>query len=518
MERAVTGPGAASSPTKEEIRACIAVLEALARDKKEIFSLDEEDRIALLRAAGLVARPDRALERVLSRAERRSRKKALRSRDRERRERTGIREARRPAVYVPPPLTLPGPGAPAPELERPLACYVCKGEYTKVHFFYDSMCPACAELNYDKRFQTAALDGRVAVVTGARVKIGFHTALKLLRAGARVIATTRFPHDAAQRYAREADFEGFKDRLAIWGLDLRHAPSVERFADALCAREARLDYVVNNACQTVRRPPAFYAHLIEHEARSTAALSPAEAALVEPWAETVRALTGGGALLPGSSPDEGALALVRAAREMPVGLVASAQLSLLRTAFDDDGFRSFPREALDADQQQVDLREVNSWRLRLAEVPTWELLEVHLVNAIAPFILAGRLKPLLLRERTFAKHIVNVSAMEGIFSRGTKTDRHPHTNMAKAALNMLTLTSAPDYARDGIFMNAVDTGWVTDEDPAVHATRKRDDLGFQPPLDIVDGAARVLDPIFTGALTGQHAWGKFFKDYRPAAW
>ena len=71
--------------------------------------------------------------------------------------------------------------------------------------------------------------------------------------------------------------------------------------------------------------------------------------------------------------------------------------------------------------------------------------------------------------------------MEGIFSRGTKTDRHPHTNMAKAALNMMTLTSARDYVRDGIHMNAVDTGWVTDEDPALHATRKRDELDFQPP-------------------------------------
>ena len=161
---------------------------------------------------------------------------------------------------------------------------------------------------------------------------------------------------------------------------------------------------------------------------------------------------------------------------------------------------------------------MNSWRLKLAEVPTWELLEVHLVNAVAPFILAARLKPLLLRDRTDAKHVVNVSAMEGSFSRGTKTDRHPHTNMAKAALNMLTLTSAPDYAKDGIYMNAVDTGWVTDEDPALHAARKKDDLGFQPPLDIVDGAARVVDPIFAGVLTGQNASGKFFKDYKATSW
>jgi NAD(P)-dependent dehydrogenase (short-subunit alcohol dehydrogenase family) len=140
------------------------------------------------------------------------------------------------------------------------------------------------------------------------------------------------------------------------------------------------------------------------------------------------------------------------------------------------------------------------------------------VNAIAPFILAARFRDLMKRTDSENKHVINVSAMEGSFSRGTKTDKHPHTNMAKAALNMMTLTSAPDYARDGILMNAVDTGWVTDEDPAQHAARKKDDLGFQPPLDIVDGAARVIDPIFMVANGAEPEFGKFLKDYRPTAW
>jgi NAD(P)-dependent dehydrogenase (short-subunit alcohol dehydrogenase family) len=146
------------------------------------------------------------------------------------------------------------------------------------------------------------------------------------------------------------------------------------------------------------------------------------------------------------------------------------------------------------------------------------MIEVQLVNAVAPFILCARLKPLMLRTPGRDKHVVNVSAMEGVFSRGTKTDRHPHTNMAKAALNMLTLTSARDYVKDGIHMNAVDTGWITDEDPFAHATRKREELGFQPPLDVVDGAARVLDPFLDGVNTGEHAHGKFFKDYKPSSW
>jgi NAD(P)-dependent dehydrogenase (short-subunit alcohol dehydrogenase family) len=167
--------------------------------------------------------------------------------------------------------------------------------------------------------------------------------------------------------------------------------------------------------------------------------------------------------------------------------------------------------------QQVDLRSVNSWRLRMHEVATPELLEVQLVNAIAPYILNARLKPLMLRTPERHKHVVNVSAMEGQFYRIAKTDKHPHTNMAKAALNMMTRTSAADFVKDGIHMNAVDTGWVTDEDPVVHAARKAE-LGFSPPLDIIDGAARIVDPIFAGRLTGTHVWGQFLKDYKPAPW
>jgi NAD(P)-dependent dehydrogenase (short-subunit alcohol dehydrogenase family) len=177
----------------------------------------------------------------------------------------------------------------------------------------------------------------------------------------------------------------------------------------------------------------------------------------------------------------------------------------------------FPRDRYDEDLQQIDLRAINSWRLRLHEVETPELLEVHLVNAIAPYVLNARLKPLMVATAGEHKHIVNVSAMEGQFYRTTKTDKHPHTNMAKAALNMMTRTSAPDFVKDGIHMNAVDTGWVTDEDPAVHAARKAEE-GFAPPLDIIDGAARIVDPIFSGQLTGEHVWGQFLKDYKPTPW
>ena len=259
----------------------------------------------------------------------------------------------------------------------------------------------------------------------------------------------------------------------------------------------------------MRRPPGFFEHLLEFEEQPIGRAAPGAAAAGR-VAPRVRAPARGRPRRPprDAAPARafGGLVAWRGGGA-GLGLRHSARLSQVRFDFDEGARREdlFPDGALDADLQQVDLRAVNSWRLTLAEVATPEMIEVQLVNAVAPFILCARLKPLMLRAPGRDKHVVNVSAMEGIFSRGTKTDRHPHTNMAKAALNMLTLTSARDYVRDGIHMNAVDTGWITDEDPFVHATRKREELGFQPPLDIVDGAARVLDPYLAGLNTGEHA-------------
>jgi NAD(P)-dependent dehydrogenase (short-subunit alcohol dehydrogenase family) len=287
---------------------------------------------------------------------------------------------------------------------------------------------------------------------------------------------------------------------------------VELFTRYLAERLPRLDYVLNNACQTVRRPAGFFQHLLAREAVVVAGLPTDLRSVLAGHDELLRMLEGSRA------PTAGAL--TAAPEHIPgEGLLHSAALSQRRYLDEDyrGGETLFPVNRFDEDRQQVDLREMNSWRLRMHEVETPELLEVQLVNAIAPYILNARLKPLMLRTPGAHKHIVNVSAIEGQFYRATKTDKHAHTNMAKAALNMMTRTSAPDFVKDGIHMNAVDTGWITDEDPAVHAARKAE-AGFSPPLDIIDGAARIVDPIFAGRLTGENVWGQFLKDYKPAPW
>jgi NAD(P)-dependent dehydrogenase (short-subunit alcohol dehydrogenase family) len=505
--------------TLDELRRATALLERIVAERGLLAELPEAERRAFLVAAGRVSRPDTYQERRLARAFRRQRRERQEIEDRGTRATAGIRVERESSVFVAPRKELPPAGAAPRELKKPKPCYVCKNEFTRLHHFYDALCPGCAAFNYEKRFQSADLGGRVALVTGARVKIGFQTALKILRAGGHVIATTRFPHDAAKRYTMEADYGEWRGRLEVHGLDLRHAPSVELFARFVEHRHTRLDILVNNACQTVRRPPGFYEHLLPFEATAFHDLPSELRPVLSAHEACVQALEAPAALPAPGGLDATGLASWQGGSS-GIGLRASARLSQVRYAYDDAERRPdlFPEGRTDVDLQQVDLRTQNSWRQTLAEVATPEMIEVQLVNAVAPFILCSRLKPLMLRVPSRDKHIVNVSAMEGIFSRGTKTDRHPHTNMAKAALNMLTLTSARDYVTDGIHMNAVDTGWVTDEDPALHADRKRDELDFQPPLDIVDGAARICDPFFSGLLSGEHVWGRFLKDYKPSAW
>jgi len=373
----------------------------------------------------------------------------------------------------------------APGVDRPTAgtlivaraCYVCKRRYHEVDAFYHQLCPECAAQHHAKRDARTDLTGRRALLTGGRAKIGMYIALRLLRDGADTTITTRFPRDAARRFAEMPDSADWLGRLRIVGIDLRDPAQVVELADSVADR-GPLDILINNAAQTVRRSAAAYSPLTAGEALP---LPPGPLPEIEAL---------------GAVPHTATLALTagRAAIEhVPAGTL------------------------IDAGGLLPDLHHTNSWVQHVDEVDPVELLEVQLCNMTAPFILVSRLRRALAASPARRTYVVNVSAMEGQFSRGYKGPGHPHTNMAKAALNMLTRTSAGEMlSEDGILMTSVDTGWITDERP--HPTRMRlAEEGFHAPLDLVDGAARVYDPIVRGEA-GEDLHGCFLKDYRPSPW
>ncbi|MFE3989842.1 SDR family NAD(P)-dependent oxidoreductase [Nocardia tengchongensis] len=380
-------------------------------------------------------------------------------------------------------------------LLRPRPCYICKQRYTRVDAFYHQLCPDCAAKSHAKRDAGTDLTGKRALLTGGRAKIGMYIALRLLRDGAHTTITTRFPNDAIRRFAAQPDSADWLHRLRIIGIDLRDPAQVVALADDVAA-QGPLDILINNAAQTVRRSVGAYSALVE--------------------AET-------GPLPAGQLPDM--ISFGKTMQAHPTALTASLTPNLTAADITDLALvagsatpeRISQGVAIDAGGLVPDLAHTNSWVQSVGEVDATELLEVQLCNSVAPFILISRLRPAMAAAPARRKYVVNVSAMEGVFARGYKGAGHPHTNMAKAALNMLTRTSALEmFESDKILMTAVDTGWITDERP--HYTKIRlAEEGFHAPLDLVDGAARVYDPIVRGEA-GEDLYGCFLKDYEPSNW
>ncbi|MQS11183.1 SDR family NAD(P)-dependent oxidoreductase [Streptomyces kaniharaensis] len=385
-------------------------------------------------------------------------------------------------------------------LERPRSCYICKGRYTEVDAFYHNLCQRCAALNRARRDARADLTGKRALLTGGRAKIGMYIALMLLRDGAHTTITTRFPNDAIRRFKAMPDSAEWIHRLKIVGIDLRDPAQVMALADEVAA-DGPLDILINNAAQTVRRPPESYRELVAAE---SAPLPAGEL----PQATTIGRFGSGSVDLP---------ALPHQASGVERRMAAEDVTSLALVTGSATPARIAAGTAIDAGGLVPDLADTNSWVQTVEEVGPMELLEVQLCNSTAPFILISRLRPAMAASQSRRKYVVNVSAMEGVFSRGYKGAGHPHTNMAKAALNMLTRTSAQEmFQTDGILMTAVDTGWITDERPHPDKMRLADE-GFHAPLDLVDGAARVYDPIVRGEQ-GEDLYGCFLKDYERGNW
>ena len=358
-------------------------------------------------------------------------------------------------------------------MSRLQRCFACKDCFQEGHLYYRGLCLKCGDLNCAKRHQTADLHGLFALVTGARVKIGYAVTLRLLRAGASVIATTRFARDAARRYAGESDFCEWSDRLQVYELDLRYIAKVERFAEHVTCCYPRLDIIVNNAAKTVRRPPAFYQHLMDFEAVPFEVL-PAE----------IQPLLARSHLFDRTLADGMQKSIASGDSDSKTASALALNLGEDGSILEADESSLFPLGLYDSDGQQIDLRLFNSWLMK--------------------------------KFPESCKYIVNISSKEGQFN-GDKPWRHPHTNMAKAALNMMTRTCASEYAKHKIFMNAVDPGWISFQHPypQVLAMQQR---GVQPPFDAIDAAARICDPIYLGVNEGRYVYGKLFKDYAESQW
>jgi len=421
------------------------------------------------------------------------------------------------------PLVSNAPGAVAGELMRGRDCYICKQEYTQVDAFYHGLCPACAAMSHTKREQRTDLSGRRALLTGGRAKIGMHIALRLLRDGAHLTITTRFPKDAVRRFAALEDSADWLHRLKVIGIDLRDPTQVVALTDEVAA-DGPLDIIVNNACQTVRRLPGAYKHLIDGEAAPLP--SPGyyghrelpEMLTFDRISEAHPAALAGALAAPQGAHHEGESPEAHAAALAAHNAASLTQLAL--TAGNASLEAHLAGTAIDAGGLIPDIQTNNSWTQVLDEVNPLELLEVQFCNSIAPFLINSRLRPAMraaIAGGARRAYIVNVSAMEGQFSRRYKGAGHPHTNMAKAALNMMTRTSAGElFETDKILMTAVDTGWITDERPHEEKLRIAAE-GWHAPLDLVDGAARVYDPIVRGEA-GEDLYGCFLKDYAPSPW
>jgi len=329
------------------------------------------------------------------------------------------------------------------------------------------MCPKCGDENLIRREEKVDLNGYNVLITGARIKIGFHTALRFLRNGANVISTSRFPHSTLLQYANEPDFQQWSDRLRILGLDLLRIDLLENFISEVYQNFDYLDVLVNNAAQTVKNNIDIQTQIaIEKElSNETLLFNKNHPHILEHIASHVEKLSS------------------YAPNSLSVGDI----------------------ELTDDNQ--------NAWVKKSADVSIKDLLETQIINVTAPYLLSTAFKPLLEKSPHSNRFLINVSSLEGKFSVKSKSSSHPHTNMAKAALNMMTKTLASEYRRNHIYIYSIDPGWVSDQFP-----KREGRTELVLPLEFEDAAARITHPVFTWKETEKPPTGIFIKDYIQTEW
>ncbi|KAJ3123067.1 hypothetical protein HK098_002250 [Nowakowskiella sp. JEL0407] len=407
------------------------------------------------------------------------------------------------------------------------------------------LCDSCNELNTRKKDQGYDMTGKNCIVTGGRTKIGYEVAVKLLRCNANVLITTRFPLLAVAKFKEERDCELWIHRLQVCGVDFRDMKQVVAWVSSVKSKWNTVDVLINNAAQTIRRPPAYYSKMVEEEINLSSRKDlQNHVILITPGAENQTLPPPPGILTADSSSSTAVIpSFASNTSEVINGLAEKLSLSnrakdvapsalLTQMPFPgDEGSELFSHEGSVIKTEPVDKREKTSWTSQLDSVHMMEVAEALLINTFVPTMLLQQFEPLLTKPpHNYPRFIVNVTSPEGNFSSassllaesdyGTVTSDgvHPHTNMAKAALNKLTVTIAEQFATKGCYVTAVDPGWVSSMTPTPETTQVGVARPVIPPLTEEDGAARILDPIFTGLNGDVLLKGVLLKDFKIISW
>ena len=408
-------------------------------------------------------------------------------------------------------------------------CYICKEKFglDNIHSFYGNLCKKCGEYNYSFRTMKLDFTGRIAIVTGGRVKIGYYIATKLLSYGAKVLITSRFPKDALFKFQKDPDYEKWKNNLVIYPIDFRIFESTIKFIQFINDNFPHVDILINNAAQTIRRTASYYKYLLPIETKDLTKEEDKkiikndfinlQKQLKE--SESTNKLNN-----PSQTKKEIQNALIslvdNKSKEyqeiLPLSVIAS-QIRIMEE-------KSQPHvTVMGGDGQPYDFSKgKNSWNFEFDEIPFQEFTEVQIINTWTPYYLCVKLKPLMMNSPFPDKYIVNVTSVEGIFNH-YKRSSHVHTNMAKAALNMFTRTCG-SYLKDiGIYMTCVDTGWVSPMNEMNSLLDKDKKNSYENefvnvPLDELDGAMRVLHPIIEGIKNKNYLYGILLKDYVKSPW